>query len=110
MSRTYVTGKRLGFFNTDVWFQDHMGQVIGNAAGALPLEAPVEGHTNLVNDTSINAQRAHTPRHHCSRFDLSARSADNQPLAMFDLAFLSQFGTKLDEEGRLQRVEPGHPA
>src|SRR5260370_9200502 len=41
-SGAHITHKRLGLFDTHVWFQHHVCKVIGNAASALSLETPME--------------------------------------------------------------------
>src|SRR5437660_1241651 len=48
-----IAGERFGFLDTHIWLQHHMGQIIGDAAFALPLEAPVEGQADLVNHPSL---------------------------------------------------------
>src|SRR5579875_2667458 len=109
-SGAYIAGERLRLFNTDVRFQHHVRKIVGNTARDLPLEAPVEGESDLVDEPPGDAQGPHTMRNHRSRLDLAARRADDHPIAVLDVALGSQLGADFSEERGLQRVEPGHPA
>src|SRR5713226_1871245 len=103
-SGTHITGKCLRLFYTHVWLQHHMCQVIGNAAGTFPLEAPMERHADLMHNSSLDTQRANTSCHHSSRLDLPTRRANKHPLSMLDLAFRRQFGAEFGKECRLQCI------
>src|SRR5712692_3167681 len=109
-SGTHITGKCLRLFYAHVWLQHHMCQVIGNAASTFPLEAPMEGHADLMHNSSLDMQWSYTPRHHSTRFDLSTRRANKHPLSMLDLAFRRQFGAEFGKECWLEGIEPWHPS
>src|SRR5258708_29471156 len=85
--RAHVTQKRLGLFNTHVWLQHHMRQVVGNAPRTLALEAPMERQANLVDQPPIHIEWANSLGHHSPRFDFATGRADDDPLSMLDLPF-----------------------
>src|SRR5579875_3053724 len=66
-SGAYIAGERLRLFNTDVRFQHHVCKIVGNTARDLPLEAPVERESDLVDEPPGDAQGPHTMRNHRPR-------------------------------------------
>src|SRR5579859_1691035 len=87
-----------------------MGEVVGNAATALSLEAPVERQTDLMHGTSRHLQWAQATRDQCTRLDLAAWSADQHPITVLDLVLGGKFWAEFGKESRLQGIEPRHPA
>src|SRR5581483_934914 len=102
--------KGLCLFNAYVRLQNHVRQVVGNAAPALSLESPVKGQSDLMHGLASDAQWPHAPRDQRACLDFAARCADGQPAAVLDAAFRGQFGAEFGEERGLERVQPGHPA
>src|SRR5207249_9133387 len=86
-SRPYIAQKRLCLFDTHIWFQHHVGKVIGNAARGLSLETPVEWHTDLMHHPPIHTQGAHTSRHHGSCLDLATQRTHDHPVPVLNPFF-----------------------
>src|SRR5438876_6842951 len=93
--RPHITRKRLRLFDTHIWLQHHVCKIIGNATRNLALEAPVEGHPDLMDCASVNTQWPHAPCHHGPCLDLTTRCAHNQPVAMLNATFSRQFRAQL---------------
>ena len=52
-----IACERLGLLDADIWLQDHMRQIVGDAALALALETPMEWESDLMHLSACNFQR-----------------------------------------------------
>lgn len=92
--------------NTCIRLQNHCRQVVDRSSDNLAGEAPVDRHADGVYRLPIDDNRLHSRGDKRLRFNLAARGADHDPVAVCNASVGRQLRTDLREHLRLKLRQP----